>query len=254
MNILDHPALRVFLKLESYFMFGILIQLLISWLLLWFTERKNLIVLGFIPTKTRLLGFLFGFSISAIVISFLYLAISWLTNNYWSINPDFQASDFFSSTWWVFKSVIFEELIFRGALLYILIQKTNEIKACLISAISFGIYHWFSFSVIGNPVLMTYIFFTTGIWGLMFAFAYSRTESLYLPIGLHLGWNLFNIVIFSQGPFENQLFINSNNGQLLTGFTSVGFQLFQVFAVPIIILYYLNRRRQKVKKEIKFGN
>lgn len=224
-------------------MIGILIQLAVSWLLLWLVDKKNLSVLGLKPTTDRLLNFAFGFILSAAVLTIYCLITSFLTNNDWTINSNFSIRDFLSSTWWTTKSVIFEELIFRGALLCLLIQKANERAACFISAITFGVYHWFSFGVIGNPVLMIYVFVLTGVWGLMFAFAFSKTKSLYLPTGLHLGWNLFNIVIFSQGPLGQQVLVSSNNGQQLTGLASIGLQLFQVFGLPIIAYVYLKKYR-----------
>jgi uncharacterized protein len=222
-------------------MMGILIQLTISWVLLWLLDKKDLTVLGLKPTTERLLNFLFGFIVSASVCTIYCLTTTFLTNNTWTINTDFSTRNFLSSTWWTANSVIFEELIFRGALLYLLIQKTNERTACFISAFSFGVYHWFSFGVLGNSVQMIYVFISTGIWGLMFAFAFSRTKSLYLPTGLHFGWNLFNIVVFSQGPLGHQLLLNSNNEQRLTGLPSIGLQLFQIFGLPIIAYIYLRK-------------
>ena len=233
---------------KFYWMIGILIQLAVSWLLLWLVDKKNLTILGLKPTTGRLLNFTFGFTTSATVFVIYCLTITFLTNNNWTINDDFFVRDFLSSTWWTIKSVIFEELIFRGALLYLLIQKTNERTACSISAIAFGIYHWFSFGVLGDPIQMTYIFISTGVWGLMFAFAFSKTKSLYLPLGLHMGWNLFNIVVFSQGPLGHQFLVNSNNGQLLTGLPSVGLQLLQLLGLPIIVYIYLKKYRQADKK------
>jgi membrane protease YdiL (CAAX protease family) len=232
-------------------MIGILIQLAVSWLLLWLVGKKDLTILGLKPTTDRLLNFTFGFIISSTVFTIYCLTTTSLTDNAWTINHDFSVRDFLSSTWWTLNSVIFEELIFRGALLYILIQKTKERTACFLSAIAFGIYHWFSFGVFGNPLQMTYVFVSTGTWGLMLAFAFSKTKSLYLPTGLHLGWNLFNIVVFSQGPLGHQFLINGNNGQLLTGLPSIGLQLFQLFGLPMIVYIYLKRYRQTTRQEVK---
>lgn len=228
-------------------MIGILIQLAVSWLLLWLVERKDLTILGLKPTTDRIRNFTFGFIVAATIFTIYCLTTTFLTGNNWTINDYFSIRDFVTSTWWTIKSVIFEELIFRGALLYILIQKSNERTACLVSAIAFGIYHWFSFGVLGNSVQMTYVFVSTGIWGLMLAFAFSRTKSLYLPMGLHLGWNLFSIVVFSQGPLGDQFLINSNNGQLLTGVPSIGIQLFQLIGLPVVVYFYLKKYRVSLK-------
>ncbi|HTH56825.1 MAG TPA: type II CAAX endopeptidase family protein [Cyclobacteriaceae bacterium] len=193
-------------------MIGLLVELAASWLLLWFVEKKRLSVLGFAPTAPRLLH-LFGGLVGAAIFCVTYtLTMSSLTNNTWSSNPDFTLGQWASSSWWTLKSVLFEELIFRGAIFYILIQKTNAKVASGISAVAFGLYHWFSFGVIGNPVMMVYVFVSTGLWGLMYAWSCAKTNSLYLPVGLHPAWNLFNIVVFSNGPLGKRFLINSSNG------------------------------------------
>lgn len=223
-------------------MIGIIIQVVISWLLLWLIDKKDLAVLGLKPTTGRVLNFAFGILLSAICFTSYCLTTTYLTGNSWAINGSFSWKQFFSSGWWTINSVIFEELIFRGALLYLLIQKTSVKIGCWISSIAFGIYHWFSFGVLGNPVPMAYVFLSTGIWGLMFSYSFAKTKSLYLPVGLHLGWNFFNIVIFSQGPLGKQFLVSSNNGQLLTGLSSIGLQLFQVLALPVITYFFLQKQ------------
>jgi membrane protease YdiL (CAAX protease family) len=114
--------------------------------------------------------------------------------------------------------------------------------ACIISAVAFGIYHWFSDEVFGDPIKMILIFITTGILGLMFAYAFASTKSLYLPIGLHFGWNLVTIVVFSQGPLGQQL-LTITNGQRLPSVLSILFFLFQVLALPLFTYWYVRRQR-----------
>ncbi len=225
-------------------MLGVLIQLSISWLLLYLFEKKDLSVLGITPTKARGIDFVLGFMAAAGCFTVYCLTTTTLTDNAWSLNNEYTAWQFTKSSWWTFNAVLFEELIFRGALLYILIQRSGWKKACLVSAAAFGIYHWFSFGVLGNPVQMAYVFFYTGIWGLMYAFSFAKTGSLYLPVGLHLGWNLFNIVVFSRGPLGEQLLISENNGQLLGSTPSALLQVFQLFAIPIVVYRYLRKRTQ----------
>jgi len=102
---------------------------------------------------------------------------------------------------------MFEELIFRGVLLYILIKKIGPTKAVIISAIGFGIYHWYSHEVMGNPMAMIITFVTTGAMGLVYAYGYAKTFSLYIPIAIHLGWNLVRSVVFSQTVIGDQLLV-----------------------------------------------
>ena len=221
-------------------MIGILVQLIISWILLWYFDRSNLSALGIAPTQKRLLMFCVVFVLSTIVCAMYNLLTTAFVNNGWTFNKQLSLRNTLNSIWWVFKSVLFEELLFRGALLYLAIKRIGASKACILSAICFGVYHWFSFNAFGNPVAMLFIFLLTGIAGLMFAYAFARTQSLYLPIALHFGWNLVHIIVFSNGPLRQQIFqrMNENRPQ---GLLSLLIFLFQMLALPILAFWYTKR-------------
>jgi membrane protease YdiL (CAAX protease family) len=224
-------------------MLGLIVELIISWLLLWIFCKKGLTALGIIPTKSRILNLFFGFLIAAFCCTIYYLSFSVFTPHRWTLNYSFTARAFGSGFFWALKSVLYEELLFRGALLYILIRKAGVKTACIISAVCFGIYHWFTSGAFGNPVQMVVIFIMTAIWGFMFAMAFAETKSLYLPIGLHFGWNLINTVVFSEGPLGKQLFVGSG-GQPLGVFLSILVFAFQLFAVPLISYVYVRQLRK----------
>lgn len=182
--------------------------------------------------------FLTGLSLSIFVCAVYNLLTTAFVDNGWTVNKQLNVTTTLQSTWWVFKSVLFEELLFRGALLYLAIKKIGVIKACLLSAVCFGVYHWFSYGAFGNPVTMIFIFLLTGIAGFMFAYAFAKTGSLYLPIALHFGWNLVHIIVFSNGPLGNQIFQKMNNNQA-QGFTSLFIFLFQMLALPLLAFFYI---------------
>jgi hypothetical protein len=102
---------------------------------------------------------------------------------------------------------MYEELIFRGVLFYILIEKLGGTKAILISAMAFGIYHWFTYEVFNDPVKMLWIFAITFSAGYIYALGYYKTNTLYTPIGMHFGWNFVQSFIFSAGNIGSGLFI-----------------------------------------------
>lgn len=83
-----------------------------------------------------------------------------------------------------------EELLSRGYHLQTLASGLNLTWGVIISSAVFGLLHIF------NPnatwVSAAGIFFA----GLFLAFGYIRTKQLWLPIGLHLGWNFFEGVVF----------------------------------------------------------
>src|SRR5688500_7879100 len=191
-------------------MLGIIIQLILSWIIVFAIERKHLGVLGLAPSKQRIkeLGLFFLVSSICCALGFIIKIIS--NDQVWHLNPKLSFMLVLEGFWWNLKSVLFEELIFRGVLLYILIRRLGSAYAMVISAAAFGIYHWFSYGIIGNPEQMTYVFILTGMMGLLLAYAYNKTFSLYVPIAIHLGWNLVQNFIFSSGPIDDGIFISRN--------------------------------------------
>jgi membrane protease YdiL (CAAX protease family) len=83
-----------------------------------------------------------------------------------------------------------EELLSRGYHLQNLASGLNVPWAVVISSMVFAGLH------IGNPhatwISVVGIFFA----GVFLAYAYLRTRQLWLPIGLHVGWNVFEGVVF----------------------------------------------------------
>ena len=122
-------------------MIGVFVLIAISWLLLYLIERKTILALGLLPVAKRLKQFLIGFLITAVLCVLAQLLESHLKSSTWVLNKDISTGAVLQAFWWDFKSVLTEELIFRGALLYLLIQKIGATKSILISAIGFGIYH-----------------------------------------------------------------------------------------------------------------
>jgi len=226
-------------------MTGILVALAISWLLLFFIEKENILALGFLPIIKRLKQFLIGFLITGILCVLVQYLESYLKSSTWILNKDITSGIILKSFWWDFKSVMTEELIFRGALLYILIQKIGSIKSILISAIAFGIYHWFSYGVLGNVMAMILVFIGTGLMGYALALAFSKTKSIMLPFGLHLGWNFIYNTIFSKGPL-GELVLISKDGNELTDWISLLNFVSGLVIVPILVLIYV---RYFVKRE-----
>ena len=228
-------------------MIGILVILVVSWLLLFLIEKKNILVLGLFPIIKRLKQFLIGFIITGILCVFIQYLEAHLKSSEWILNKNITSGIILKSFWWDFKSVLTEELIFRGALLYILIRKIGPHKSILISAIAFGIYHWFSFVVLGNVMAMILVFIGTGLMGYAWAWAFSKTKSILLPFGLHLGWNFIHNTLFSKGPLGELVFV-SQGGTELSNWNWIFNFVNSLILVPIIIIIYV---RYFVNEEAK---
>ncbi len=77
---------------------------------------------------------------------------------------------------------------------------------------------------------MFFVFIGTGLMGYAWALAFSKTRSIFLPIGLHLGWNFTFNTIFSKGPLRNGLIV-SEGGNISDWFSLIG-----LWGVPVILL------------------
>ena len=231
----------------------LIVELLVSGILLWLYDKSNLLVLGFKPTKPRIIDFTFGFGISAAICTLCLYLIAIVTKTSVTLNPDFTIITLLNSSFWMLKSVLGEELLFRGALLFIGIKKLGLKNACILSSIAFGIYHWFSYGILGNFPQMIYIFFLTGLGGLLFAYSFALTKSVYLPVGLHLGWNLIAVVIFSGGQLGKQMLVYSG-GQQLDGLWTTIFFIYQITVLPFATYLYLRRKKSAGVKQQQTDN
>lgn len=221
-------------------MIGILVALVVSWFLLRVFVREPITVLGMTPTRQRLREFVVGmlFMAGIAVINFVWQAH--FKEISYGVNPAYGVAQLLGGSFWVVKAVVFEELVFRGALLYVLIRFTGIVKACLISSIIFGIYHWFSYGVFGSrAVLMIYVFLITGCGGWMFAYAFAKTKSLFAPAGLHLGWNLVTAIVFSAGPIGNQWLLQQGEAVQWNDWVTLLFFSLQAIVAPGLVTLYL---------------
>lgn len=224
-------------------MLGLVVVFILSWVLLWLFSKEHITKSGVIPNYTRLKEFSVGLILMALFCVINQLGQSYFKEISYIRNPNYGFWESLNGIWWTFKAALFEELIFRGAILYVLIKKLGVNWACIISAIAFGIYHWFSYQMFGRGLVpMIYVFLLTGAGGWMFAYAFAKTKSLYAPLGLHFGWIVISIVLFSAGPLGNSLFVIDGETAELGGWEQLLFFLWQTVIIPGFISWYLVKR------------
>ncbi|MCD2260977.1 CPBP family intramembrane glutamic endopeptidase [Psychroserpens luteolus] len=187
-------------------MLGLLVIIVISWVLLHFIEKKNLNVLGIIPNKNRTIQFTIGLvMISLICLLMIYIetqikSITWKQQvvNYKSMGNAFI---------YHLRSALTEDLVFRGALLYILISRIGSKWAILISAFVFGVYHVFSYGMTNDRIVpIIYVVLVTGFTGYVWAYGFHKTKSIMLGLGLHIGYNFIMTCFYPSQPFGELLF------------------------------------------------
>jgi len=209
------------------------ILLAVSWLLLRF-EGKSLGTIGIDSQAVRARQFAAGFLVAGFAVLVQQLGLAAAAGVSWQLNRDADAGLVAHGLRWNVNSVLYEELLFRGYLLYQAIRRLGVRRGVLLGAAAFGVYHWFSYGVIGNPVMMAFVFLFTGAFGLMLALAFAVTKSVALPIGLHLGWNLVSYLGFSAGPLGRGLFVPANGAARLEG---TGFAYFFLnMIVPMLFV------------------
>ncbi|MET0133902.1 MAG: type II CAAX endopeptidase family protein [Kibdelosporangium sp.] len=86
---------------------------------------------------------------------------------------------------------VMEEVAFRGVLFRVLEQRAGTVISLVLSAVLFGAIHLFNTNATLWGALSIGL---TG--GTMLASAYVVTRSLWLPIGLHFGWNFTHSGVF----------------------------------------------------------
>jgi membrane protease YdiL (CAAX protease family) len=219
--------------------------LALSWLLLWLFDKKNLTVLGLMPTPDRLLlmGKLFLLT-AACCATALLMKIGFAKEQY-ILNPNLTAGSALFKIWENIRGVLTEELLCRGALLFILIKKLGSKWAIIISSVIFAVLHWLNAGVWGNVVQMALVFVFTFSMGLLLAYAYTKTYSILIPFAIHLGWNLTESLVFSDNPQANPLFVLAAPPPVVTVSYVAFFMMLLFPKVSAIGLDYWVLRRQK---------
>jgi hypothetical protein len=77
-----------------------------------------------------------------------------------------------------------EEILFRGYAFQLLFANLGPWASILPVGVVFGLVHW------ANPGASPLGLVNTAGFGVLFGYAYMRSRDLWLPMGLHFGWNL----------------------------------------------------------------
>ncbi|HLH43483.1 MAG TPA: type II CAAX endopeptidase family protein [Bryobacteraceae bacterium] len=77
-----------------------------------------------------------------------------------------------------------EEMLFHGYAFQLLVRSAGAFATILPVGVIFGLAH------VNNQNATAFGAANTAAWGILLGFAYWRTEALWLPIGLHFGWNV----------------------------------------------------------------
>ncbi|MBN1146177.1 MAG: CPBP family intramembrane metalloprotease [Anaerolineales bacterium] len=161
-----------------------------------FLDRRSFTSLGLKLEWRALWDILAGFGIAGSILGLTCLlewAFGWLTflGYTWEFLPVGQVALLSLNMLLVFIFVGWqEELVLRGYYLQNMIDGLNMPLAVFLSSAIFGILH------LGNPGASWMSTLVILLAGVFLAYAYLRTRRLWLPIGLHIGWNFFQGTVF----------------------------------------------------------
>jgi membrane protease YdiL (CAAX protease family) len=161
-----------------------------------FLDKRSINSLGLKFDRWTALDILAGVLITFFMMGFIYLiqwGLGWLTFNGFAWETD-SLLTVLGGTLGMFVVFILvgwnEELLSRGYHLQTIASGLNLFWGVVLSSAVFGVLH------LGNPnatwVSAAGIFFA----GLFLAYGYITTRQLWLSMGLHLGWNFFEGVVF----------------------------------------------------------
>jgi len=182
-----------------------------------FLDKRTFSSLGFKLDRLAVRDLLVGFGIPFLMIGLVYIlesSLGWLAFEGFAWQSD-GFSIVASQTFIYFLAFILvgwnEELLSRGYHLQNLASGLNMPWAMLISSALFGFLH------IRNPNTIWMSVIGIIFAGVFLAFGYLRTRQLWLPIGLHIGWNFFEGVVFGfpvSGTVTYSLFKTDVSGPL----------------------------------------
>jgi len=222
-------------------------------------DKRSFESLGLTLNRQALIDTFAGIGVTFVQMGFIYavlLGLGWLTFEgfAWQFDP---ISTVITSTLTFFVVFIFvgwnEELLSRGYHLQTIASGFNLFWGVMISSAVFGLLH------LGNPnatwVSAAGIFFP----GIYLAYGYIRTKQLWLPIGLHIGWNFFEGVVFGFPVSGLDIYaltrIEVTGPELWTGGAfgpEAGLIVLPSLVVGGILVYWFTRKRsqQSSKQEI----
>lgn len=186
-----------------------------------YLDRRTFVSLGLRVDRQSISDLLFGIALTGLMLGLIYL-FEWVFG--W-IEVESFAWQFEGGRNLILSILIMvlifslaswqEELLSRGYWLQNLSYGLNRSLGVLLSSAAFALGH------VMNPNLSWQALLGLFLSGLFLAYGYLRTKQLWLPIGLHLGWNFFEGTVFGfpvSGQYFYQLIRQTVSGpDIITG-------------------------------------
>ena len=186
-------------------------------LLFWVDEvRSPLLAAGGLPfgreaLRDSALGIVFGVAAVSAVVGVVAL-LGRVHLEYTGAHP----AALLLSLWALVAAAMVEEVVFRGYPLHRLMEAVGTPAAVVVTSCLFGLVH------LRNPHVNWWGVVNTVEIGVLLGLAYVRTRSLWLPWGIHFGWNAalglgYGLVVSGYPDFSDAISGSLQGPRWLTG-------------------------------------
>ncbi|HEX5808821.1 MAG TPA: type II CAAX endopeptidase family protein [Anaerolineales bacterium] len=213
-------------------------------------DRRTFTSLGFALNRRAGLDILLGILITCVLIGAIYLielSAGWLRSTSFAWQTEAPSMVMYQTLRYFVIYILVawnEELVYRGYILQSLASGFNLRWGILISSLYFGMEH------LSNPNSTWMAAAGIFVLALLFAYAYVRTGQLWLPIGMHLGWNFFQSTVFGfpvSGHDRPSLFhITVSGPEVWTGGAfgpEAGLVILPICVLGAIMIYQFTKNR-----------
>lgn len=228
-----------------------------------YVDKKSLGSLGLKLNKLAFYDILVGIFTSAIVMAAMYFLLislelidfkgfSWWTESY-NTGEELSSEGLLIMLGMILQFTIvawWEEIAFRGIILQNISQGLGLIWGIIISTILFGLIH------AGNPNATILSTFLIVLVAFQLIYAYLKTGQLWLPIGLHLGWNFFQASVFgfaSSGHKSPSMITQTPTGPDWLSGGEFGAEN-SIFIIPFTVLSFFLINYWVGKSRVRNGN
>lgn len=130
-----------------------------------------------------------------LVIMIYLLMISYIQYGNIAIRESFQPISLINTVLFV---GVTEEMVFRGWLLNSLLTKVSKWNAIILSSILFVFIHFptWIYTNTFNGIISSGGFIQAFLLGVLFSWSFMKSKNIFVPMLLHMTWNLFNILFF----------------------------------------------------------
>jgi membrane protease YdiL (CAAX protease family) len=149
-------------------------------------DRRPLADIGLQGTRASIINFSLGLALGGGAAALMLLA-PLLAGTGHLLRSSHSQATWFTLMFYLFTLLVAamgEELIFRGYAFQLLVEKMGPFATILPMGVIFGVAH------AANPHSSRVGVVNTVIWGILLGYSFLRSHDLWLPIGLHFGWNV----------------------------------------------------------------